>query len=77
VLEYHRNRIVNESRPDNDLAPARFAFYAFAINLFLAYSNDDSFGSAPECKKRARFSLEAGCGCGNVLYSFRAAKILR
>jgi hypothetical protein len=77
VLEYHRDRIVNESRPNNDLAPARFALDTFAVHFLLANPNDDTFGSAPERKKRTSFPFVAGRGCGNVLYSFRAAKILR
>jgi hypothetical protein len=77
VLKDHRNRLVNESRPDNDLAPARLPLYAFAVDLFLAYANDDIFWPAPERKKRTSFPFNAGRSCGNVLHPFRAAKILR
>jgi hypothetical protein len=77
VLKDHRNRIVDESRPNNDLAPARFALDSFAVNFFLAYANDDSFRPAPERKKRTSFPFNAGRSCGNVLHPFRAAKILR
>jgi hypothetical protein len=77
VLKDHRNRVVNKPRPDNDLAPARFALYAFAVNLFLAYPNDDMLRSSPKCEKRTSLSFKVGRGCGDVLHSLRAAKIIR
>jgi hypothetical protein len=77
VLKDHRNRIVNESRANDDLTPARFALYAFAVNLLLANPNDDIFGSAPKCEKRTSLSFKVGRGCSDVLYSLRAAKIIR
>jgi hypothetical protein len=76
VLKNHRDRIVDESRPNNDFAPAGLTLDAFAINLFLADPNDDALRPAPKCKKRTSLSFSVGRGCGYVLHAFRAAKIL-
>jgi hypothetical protein len=67
VLKNHRDRLINESGSDNDLAPARLPLDAFAIHLFLAYANDDIFWPAPKRKKRARFSLKIGNSGGYML----------
>jgi hypothetical protein len=77
VLKDHRNRVVNEPRPDNDPAPACFAFDAIAIHFLLAYPNDDVLRSSPKCEKRTSLSFEVGRGCGYVLHTLRAAKIIR
>jgi hypothetical protein len=76
VLKNHRNRIVNESRPDNDLASAGLTLNTFAVHFLLAYADNDMFWPAPKRKKRTRFPFEVGRGRGNVLDAFRAAKIL-
>jgi hypothetical protein len=77
VLKDHRNRVVNEPRPDNDLTSARLTLDALAINLLLTDANDDIFGSAPKCEKRTSFSFKVGRGCGYVLHTLWAAEIIR
>jgi hypothetical protein len=67
VLKNHRDRIVDESRPDNDFAPAGLTLDSFAVHFLLAYADNDMFGSAPKRKKRARFGLEIGNGGGYML----------